>query len=423
MNEIELREAQIKFEANIVQIEKSRKSLHEFREKFINYYSLEKIALMPMDSYVLGKPYSKIPFHFCYALERQLDGLGRIIGSTADKFGLYYGRTKSDSTIKYRFTKKYGSNKDIAFDNIKNEIIELIKYGKENNLTALAKNKISPMFKGKILSSYYPKHYLNVFSDKHLEYFLIQLNLDNPKLIKGNAIYKREALARYKENDEIMKSWSLDLFSHFLYSYYPGRPNDDKEKNKKNTILDDFRNPEFPSDYNAEWEDLEIIDPIIFSKKSKKRKSITNPDYEKEARKSKRLGDRGEKIAIEMEKKRLVDLGYPELAENVKPSEFDYLGYDIKSFEVDGSDRFIEVKASQSKVGAANFFLSINELTTAKKLCNYYIYMVYDIISKNPKIWVIANPFNPENDKVLLTAISYRVVINAQIKEKKCQDL
>lgn len=208
MNEIELREAQVKFEANIEQIEESRKSLHEYRKKFVEYYTLDRIALMPMDSYVLGKSHTKIPFHFCYALERQLDGLGRIIGSTADKFGLYFGSTKSDSNIKYRFTKKYGTNKENAFDNIKSEIIDLIKHGKEHNLTALAKNKISPMFKGKILSSYYPKQYLNVFSDKHLDYFLIQLNLDNQKLIKGSAIYKREALAKYKENDEVMKKWS-----------------------------------------------------------------------------------------------------------------------------------------------------------------------------------------------------------------------
>lgn len=417
MNEIELREAQVKFEANIEQIEESRKSLHEYRKKFVEYYTLDRIALMPMDSYVLGKSHTKIPFHFCYALERQLDGLGRIIGSTADKFGLYFGSTKSDSNIKYRFTKKYGTNKENAFDNIKSEIIDLIKHGKEHNLTALAKNKISPMFKGKILSSYYPKQYLNVFSDKHLDYFLIQLNLDNQKLIKGSAIYKREALAKYKENDEVMKKWSLDLFSHFLYSYYPGRPQDDEKKNKKDAILDDFKNPEFPAEYYPEWQDLEIIDPNNSSKTSKRRKSKSNPNYENEARKLKKLGDRGEKIAIEMEKKRLVDLGYPELAENVKPAEFDYLGYDIRSFEIDGSDRFIEVKASRTKVGAANFFLSINELNTAKKLDNYYIYMVYDIVSKYPKIWIIPNPFNPENEKVQMTPITYRVIINAKIKE------
>jgi len=142
-----------------------------------------------------------------------------------------------------------------------------------------------------------------------------------------------------------------------------------------------------------------------------------NPDYEKEARKLKKLGDRGEKIVIEMEQKRLTELGFPALAEKVEKAKYDYLGYDILSYETNGDERYIEVKATRAKVGTANFFLSSNELETAEELPNYYIYMVYDITSKNPKIWIIDNPFNPENDKVVKTPVSYRVIIEAKKRE------
>ena len=89
------------------------------------------------------------------------------------------------------------------------------------------------------------------------------------------------------------------------------------------------------------------------------------------------------------------------------------LGYDILSFETDGKEKFIEVKATRSKVGSANFFYTANELRTAQECDNYFIYMVYDVMSKSPKVWAINNPFNPENNNTVKTPINYRVTINA----------
>ena len=80
------------------------------------------------------------------------------------------------------------------------------------------------MFKGKILSTYYPDKYLNIFSPEHLNYFLTQLDIDTPMLLNGNSVYKREALVLFKNNDIVMKDWSLDLFAEFLYREYPKGP-------------------------------------------------------------------------------------------------------------------------------------------------------------------------------------------------------
>lgn len=414
MNIDELREQQAGLEKNIESIKKDRKALYKLRDDFAKYYSQERIEKMPMDDYVLGKGHSHEKFNFCYTLERQLDGLGRIVGSTAQKLGIYYGVTKSDTEYKYRYTKKFGKSEKEAFSNIKEAIIELINFGKGENLPEIVKNKISPMFKGKILCTYFPDRYLNVFSDEHLTYFLVQLNLDTPELLKSNAVYKREVLTAFKNEDTVMKEWPLDIFSHFLYSYYPQRPTDKKPKKKPNKILDEYVNPEFPAYYQTQWVELKMQDPGEASKKGTKPRGGGNPDYEKEARKMKRLGDRGEKLVMEMEVKRLQELNLPDLAAQVKKAEFDYVGYDIQSFETNGEPRYIEVKATRSKVGTANFFLSENELTKAEELKNYYIYMVYDILSTKPKIWVIDNPFNPENDKVVKTPVSYRVMVKAK---------
>lgn len=50
---------------------------------------------------------------------------------------------------------------------------------KNNDFEILKKNPISPMYKGKILSVYYPDDFLNIFSAKHLNYFINIFGLDN----------------------------------------------------------------------------------------------------------------------------------------------------------------------------------------------------------------------------------------------------
>ncbi len=418
MNIHELREAQVHFESQIDTVLKAKDSLYRLRDSFVSYYTVARISSMPMANYALGNDLPDKGYNFCYTIERELDGLGRIIGATAFKFGVYYGRTRSDDTYKYRFTKKFGTNLTDAYQGVKDSIIKLLDSGLREDIDEIVSNPLSPMFKGKILSTYYPERYLNIFSDTHLEYFLVQLNLDTESLIWSEAVLKREALFSFKNSDSVMKDWPLDIFTHFLYNVYPGRPLKPGETAKPKDSLEDYRNPNFPAVINPSWVELDMKDPSSGKTTSAKKgsKESKNPDYEKEARKLKKLGDRGEKIVLDMEKERLRRLGYPNLAKKVKKAKFDYEGFDIKSFETNGDPRYIEVKATRSKVGTANFFLSANELSKAKSLDNYFIYMVYDILSTTPKVWVINNPFNPENEKVVQTPISYRVVIKAEKK-------
>ena len=77
-------------------------------------------------------------------------------------------------------------------------------------------------------------------------------------------------------------------------------------------------------------------------------------------------------------------------------------GYDISSVNADGTTRYIEVKATQGVVGDMDFFYTVNELATARQYKeNYYMYIVYEITSKSPKIWIIQNPFIGKSNLVL----------------------
>ena len=410
MNLQNLREAQADFTKRLDAIAEDRKSLYNKRDAFTSYFNSSKIAKMNIDDFVIGKGEN----NFCRKIERDLDGLGRIIGSTAFKFGVYFGRTKSDSEYIYRYSQIWGNNHNEAHKKVSLAIVKLIEDGQNEDINAIVKSKISPMFKGKILSVYYPERYLNVFSDDHLKYFLKAFDLDTKKSLSADPVIKRDILLEFKNSDDVMKNWNTDMFSVFLYNFYPKRP-------IKNTIivgsgiLTDYYDPEFPSDPFGREIVLNILPFFSVNKKSKKVKN-SKPDYEKINRLNKKLGDRGEKVVLDFEIKKLEQLGKLELAKKVDRVSLksDSLGYDILSFEEDGKERLIEVKATSSKVTDANFFLTINELKTAKEKENYYIYMVYDILSKEPKIWVIKNPFNPMNINIHMEPINYKVSIKVK---------
>ena len=100
MNIYDLREAQARYETQINKITKDRLPLYKIRNSFTKYFTGKRILSMELKDYVIGVGSPAKGFNFCYTLERDLDGLGRIIGSTAFKFGVYYGHIKSDESVK-----------------------------------------------------------------------------------------------------------------------------------------------------------------------------------------------------------------------------------------------------------------------------------------------------------------------------------
>ena len=404
MNIHDLRQAQADFTKRIDDILDGRKELYNKRTAFTKHFNTNKIAKMGIDDFVIG-----IGEHnFCRRIERDLDGLGRIIGSTAFKFGVYYGRTKEDPAYIYRNSNIWGTTPQIAYSNIAPAIVKLINVGKNQDLNAIINSRISPMFKGKILSTYYPDRYLNVFSEKHLDYFLKSLDLDTSKSLKEDPVIKREILLEFKNNDPVMVNWSNDLFMVFLYVFYPKKPT--KNPIQVVDVLEDYYEPNFPSNPIGSEVTLNILPFIASIPRTNNQNNTSKPDYEKINRLNKKLGDRGEKVVLDFEMARLKNTVYEDQVERVSLKS-DSLGYDILSFEEDGKERYIEVKATRSKVGNANFFLTINEFKTAQEKENYYIYLVYDILSKEPKIWIIGNPFNPENNNINLEPINFKVSI------------
>jgi len=125
------------------------------------------------------------------------------------------------------------------------------------------------------------------------------------------------------------------------------------------------------------------------------------------------IGTRGESIIINHEKTKLVNAGESELIHlvNFIPTQFG-VGYDIQSFEEDGSQlrKYIEVKTtiSNRSVSFNSFHITKNEWRTAKSLRDrYYIYRM-QISQQKRNLFVLKN--------------LYGLVSNQQIQFVKSRD-
>lgn len=133
---------------------------------------------------------------------------------------------------------------------------------------------------------------------------------------------------------------------------------------------------------------------------NKKKKKI---DYIKRAKSNTLVGNSGEEFAIKFEKWRLRD--YPDLADKIShvSKEDDSLGYDIISFETDGSPRYLEIKSTLGSLDSM-FYISSNELTVADSLGDKYIVLRVAQLGSSPICCEIRHPFD---DKLTLTPSTY----------------
>lgn len=125
--------------------------------------------------------------------------------------------------------------------------------------------------------------------------------------------------------------------------------------------------------------ELSISNIITTEGKSSFNPSKSNLYYRQ--KKNKRIGDLGEYWTVEFEKNRLLDAGLIKQSEKVEHTSVekgDGAGYDIKSFDIDKNEIFIEVKTTTGSCEQI-FFITRTELSRSKKERDKYrLYRVYN---------------------------------------------
>lgn len=395
MKSQELKELQANFEMNEV-CKKEEIRATQLRKRFVKDFPRTRLCDLDLDTYVVGKGRKDT---FCYRIENELNLLGNIHGATASKFGVYFGKKGAETLKDYQRTKKFGSDVEEAFANVKREILDLLIAGQNEDYESIKASKISDLFRGKLLYVYYPDKYLNIFSEKHLSFFLNALSVDYYEDMQ-------KSLLDFKNDDLVMGKWSIFRFTQFLYHSF-GRPGREK---KLSSELKDFVQESYPNlnEVIPEFISSDVSDEVC-DEESVKNPSKGKTNFEVRDRRNRKLGERGELIVLRAERNKLTQLGKEILSAKVERVSVidDSLGYDLLSFEENGKSRYIEVKTTRHNVGQFSFFISANELKKAKELDNYYIYVVFNADKTNPKILPIKSPFRENNFKLI--PITYKV--------------
>lgn len=373
------------------------KEAERLRKQFVTDYPINKIGHLSIDEYVIGKG-STNP-SFCYRLERELDSLGRILGATAYKFGVYYGKTKSDARMKYRFAMYWGGDKNEAFKAVKLSIVTLLQAAATGDMEAISENKISPMFKGKLLFIYYPEKFAPIYAKPHLEHFLAQLNISG--IFESEPDMQR-ALMGYRASWKELRKQHACLYMRFLYDEF-GYP--DYQGSASSSGTESSANAPLLSEA---IKGASFINGMPAITGATPRPGTGKGDYTGQQKHLKRIGDRGEVIVLAMEKRRLTDEGKGDLSAKVKyiAEQDDRAGFDILSFDNDGTVRPIEVKATCGNTLERGFYITANEVEQASKQKNYHIYFVFSAMSKRPQVLPMKNPLLNGGD-FELKAIAY----------------
>jgi hypothetical protein len=134
---------------------------------------------------------------------------------------------------------------------------------------------------------------------------------------------------------------------------------------------------------------------------------LRNVNYlEREARNSS-LGLAGEKFVLDVEHRRLWELGLRSLAERIEhvaKTQGDGLGYDIVSYDEDGRERLIEVKTTAFG-SMTPFFASAKEVSVSDTREGFHLYRVFKF-RETPRIFSLPGPLR---ESCTLDAVQFRV--------------
>ena len=134
--------------------------------------------------------------------------------------------------------------------------------------------------------------------------------------------------------------------------------------------------------------------------------SAAHRDYLAQESRNRSLGRAGELFVAELEARRLHALGKKALAERVEhvaATQGDGLGYDVLSFESDGTDRLIEVKTTAFGE-LTPFYVSRNEVARSEvDDARYHLYRLFDFRNR-PRVFDLPGRIS---HRCNLEAVSY----------------
>ncbi|WP_435254674.1 DUF3883 domain-containing protein [Tenacibaculum sp. A30] len=323
-------------------------------------------------------------------------GNGRILKSVKDSIQtnvIYNYETHQNNLIDWRkkdnFSKLKANQKNekLLFDFFKSKIKDKKAFDQFSEL-GFSYQLIAYLFFIKNSQKYLP------ISQTRFDLIFSSLNIDLKTSHNSSWENYQEYVGIIKQFQNYLKTKFsgielLDAHSFlWIYGFQFEKSKESKEVRIQSKKTGEKKKPELPNYQPRKAIDLEtLVEPE------------TEIDYIKQLEKQIEIGNLAEEIVLKSEIE-FLRTDYPDLAEKVRSiANNPKLGFDIISFEIDGTQKQIEVKAISTNKSNKSFFLSRNEFRKSKEYPNYYLYCVSELSLEKPKILRIKQPnFENEND-------------------------
>jgi hypothetical protein len=160
--------------------------------------------------------------------------------------------------------------------------------------------------------------------------------------------------------------------------------------------------------------DKPVPKPRSAGVKTSEFRSRKSPDYGLMDARNKKLGLEGELFILDQEIRALKEAGRFDLAEKVihiSVVEGDGAGHDIKSFDLDGNPKYIEIKTTKGSASTP-FFITPNELEYSKQHPErYHLYRLYEF-DPHTKVGKVIVLIGNLSDQINLTPTQYKADFN-----------
>lgn len=232
------------------------------------------------------------------------------------------------------------------------------------------------------------------------------------KIISEMESYKKEKIEERKKEAQIKEKYGIKSLEYFLLKFDRELINLDERKERGENVDLAIRNKEEQKKrYEKNLEELKekiereqtlTMNTPKFVGIIRVKPSETISDFLKSDEEIERIGME-EAIKYERECNR-----FPEDVSN------ENLGFDIRSTDIEGKIRYIEVKA---RADVGSIAITQNEWFKAQRFGDkYYLYVVFNAVSK-PELFIIQNPAQKLEPEKKIEIVRYLVPLN-QIEEK-----
>ena len=187
------------------------KEANELVSSFVNDYPVDSIKNLSLDNYLLSKEGVGNSKTFCRTLRYDLQTVCSMGNAWPDCFGIY--RSGSRIALSRTFSNMFGSDYEVAFKYIKNEICRLLEAAGKEDVQGIEKSKLNSLFKYKLISVYYHDKYVPVCAKTALEAYCNSVGLSYNK--DHEMIHGIILLREWKESVPEISNWSNAMLMAF----------------------------------------------------------------------------------------------------------------------------------------------------------------------------------------------------------------